>query len=765
MTEDLPTPEEIIEELAERVAARIERRAPVAFDAALGELIRYHRLLIGLHAATDGTGAAFSYAEVDGYAWRPPFREWLAQYRRLYERAADHIPDESRFLEKLAYVPHRLIEAERGVRLSRAMLEGILDLGPSLVHAVEAWVTRRMLAITAQGDEAEVRELGGSDARALADVMPRVVGAWEALVDRGQHLFGWETADGDEARWSAYAASWPFLRQHLANTAYSLAASVWNGDRTGARLFREALVRWPSAALMDVARDYHDAPWLILPDLTEGGWAEAGARAGALDSEFLPEGTPGGVFRELVEGARIDVVLVTASMLALWGAADGPAAALASATAGELLAGSGADELGERPVGLDFRAAMTAAIRLQMVGERFQATTHGGWLDRLLSQMDGMRERRVVPGRIFAPSTMNDREELIIGEVAVLAALAGRDGGGNPEIVAKICSGRVAPPDGDASLRSVLFQLDRYRAIIGQQDGALQRALVGLAPKVDPKTGMEALIASIDSVRVAIEAARTETLKAKPVEIDAVEALRRRIRDDLLRSPADIPFFTDVEVFAPDDGEGELQEIAFDNVPKARLVRPIMEPPSANWDEVISDTVRREAGRRAVWEFVRRPREWLAMDVWLDDPAFWKSLPNLAARVGEAPTLLVSRDDSEGLLRRSYMRDGPLAELNVDYNRQPRHSGQHIARIEGVDVFATDVTAGTAWLFSGRHLRRIGFLPVDQDRVALGWVPTSEDGLMGRLVATIRQCFAWGDEPILELRYLAEEGEGPAAVS
>lgn len=764
MTEELPTPEEILEELAERVAARIEKRAPVAFDGALGEMVRYHLLLIGLHAAIDAKGAAFSYAEVDGLGWRPPLRDWLAQYRRLYDRAADLIPDEPRFLEKLAYVPLRLLAPGHGVRLSPAMLDGILDLGPSLVHAVEAWVTRRSLAIAPQGSDVESRELGGSDARALADVMPRVVGAWETLVDRAQHLFRWDRAEGDEARWSTYAAAWPFLRQHLGNTAYCLAASVWNGDRTGARLFREALVRWPSSALMDVPRDYHDASSLMFPDLMNEGWAEARAKAQALDSGFLPEGTPGGVFREIVAEARIDVVLVTASMLALWGAADGPAAALASTTAGELLAGSGADALGERPAGLDLKAAMTAAIRLQMAGERFQATTYGAWLDRLLSQMDGMRERRVVPGRIFTPSTMNDREELIVGEAAVLAALAGRDSGGDPEIVAKLTSGRVEPPDGDASLRSVLFQLNRYRTVLGEQGGALQKALLGLAPKVDPLTGMEALTSSIDAASAAIEAFRTERLKAEPVDVDAMDALRRRIRDDLLRSPADIPFFANVEVFAPNDGEGELAEIPFNDVPKARLVRPIMEPPSANWDDVISKNVCHEVGRRAVRQFARRPREGLTVDAWLDEPAFWKSLPAMMPPVGEAPTLLVSRDESERLLRRSYVRDGPLAELDVVYDRQPRSRGQHVARIEGVDVYATDIAPGTAWLFSGRHLRRIGFLPVDQVRVALGWTPTTDDGLHGRLMATFRQCFEWGDEPILELRCSAEKGEGPADV-
>src|SRR3712207_1494193 len=62
MNRDLPTPAQILEELADRVAAQIDRQAPLAFDEALDEMTRYHRFLLSLNASRTPEGAAFSYA-------------------------------------------------------------------------------------------------------------------------------------------------------------------------------------------------------------------------------------------------------------------------------------------------------------------------------------------------------------------------------------------------------------------------------------------------------------------------------------------------------------------------------------------------------------------------------------------------------------------------------------------------------------------------------------------------------------------------------
>jgi hypothetical protein len=95
----LPTPAEILEELVDRAALQIDNLAPVAFDAAVKELTRYHRFLLIVNAATTPDGKPFNYAVVPGEAWSGPHNEWIREYRRLFERAASRIGGDSDFLQ------------------------------------------------------------------------------------------------------------------------------------------------------------------------------------------------------------------------------------------------------------------------------------------------------------------------------------------------------------------------------------------------------------------------------------------------------------------------------------------------------------------------------------------------------------------------------------------------------------------------------------------------------------------------------------------
>ena len=102
---DLPTPDQILEELADKTAAQIDRLAPVAFDSAFREVMRYHRFLLALNAARTPDGSPFNYAEVAGDGWQAPHRDWIRQYVRLFERAADRIPDEKVTLSVRSLTP------------------------------------------------------------------------------------------------------------------------------------------------------------------------------------------------------------------------------------------------------------------------------------------------------------------------------------------------------------------------------------------------------------------------------------------------------------------------------------------------------------------------------------------------------------------------------------------------------------------------------------------------------------------------------------
>jgi hypothetical protein len=413
MRRDLPTPDAILEELADKVAAQIDRLAPVAFDGAFRELIRYHKFLLALNASRTPDGAAFNYAEVSGNAWYAPHREWIRQYRRLFERAANRLSDDDQFIRLLAYAPRHLLPSKGDPEVPANIVRVILDLGPMLMHRLEDWVTKRTNLDTPKGAAAAQRlALAGSDAKAYANVLPELVGAWEGVLNEAPAIYNWPDDAGHDVdgTWSALRASWPFIWQHLANTAHCLAITVWNEDEAGAALFREALVRWPGPLQHRLTdHDEFRPRRLLFPNLLELGWNKAVQRAAPLAHDFMPPPTPEQLFARVVRGVHNDAVLLTAALLLSWTINDKQTSDIGGRTALALLCRErdGVDHLGSGVRKLSFRSLLLDFMRLEMAGGRYQDGSYAATLDQLVATLDNMTERRVVPGRVFTPSTLN----------------------------------------------------------------------------------------------------------------------------------------------------------------------------------------------------------------------------------------------------------------------------------------------------------------------------------------------------------------------
>src|SRR5690606_26010017 len=89
------------------------------------------------------------------------------------------------------------------------VVSSILDLGPMLISRLEAWVTKRTVVQTREGQSAEPRlGLAGSDSKAFADLLPDIVGAWEGLLHHVGSMYRWRDGNEqtDENRWAAYSS-------------------------------------------------------------------------------------------------------------------------------------------------------------------------------------------------------------------------------------------------------------------------------------------------------------------------------------------------------------------------------------------------------------------------------------------------------------------------------------------------------------------------------------------------------------------------------
>jgi hypothetical protein len=106
----------------------------------------------------------------------------------------------------------------------------------------------------------------------------------------------------------------------------------------------------------------------------------------------------------------------------------------------------------------------------------------------LVATLDNMTERRVVPGRVFTPSTLNGRGDLLLAVLAILvAAVPDMNDDGVGQRIAQLAADEKLLPEGDRSLRDMLFELRRYRTALEQEWPQITSGVGLLAPERNVK--------------------------------------------------------------------------------------------------------------------------------------------------------------------------------------------------------------------------------------------------------------------------------------
>ncbi len=446
------------------------------------------------------------------------------------------------------------------------------------------------------------------------------------------------------------------LWQHLTNTAYCLATAVWNEDEVGAALFREALVQWPQALgyrLDDRAELRHRR--LLFPSHLTLSWPQVSAEIALLGYDYLPAPKPNQLFASVLRSAHDDVMLLTAALLLSWTANSKQVSDIGGRSARALLRREMSDDHhrrhGREKVG--FRALFLDLLRFDLAGERHRDGSYAADLDHLVATLDNMTERRVVPGRVFTPSTMHGRDDLLLSELAILLAHVPNDGDdGVLERITGLAREEDVLPRGDASLRDILHTLERYQSTL-EQSGRVGRGLSSLANGLDPDQARDRLRAIVSAAKLAIEVERRQRLEARAPDLAKLERYRAAIEKALLTEPSEAPFFRGVEVGPTvGDHEAEWRDIVFTGIGKAQLLEPSMEPTGSDFEEMLTSGSREIAGRHAWRAFCQRPRKKIGVSARAEDEAFWREIALLIAQVGSDALLVVSRTAEGRALRK-----------------------------------------------------------------------------------------------------------------
>lgn len=755
-----PDPSDMLEELADKAITHIGRLAVTSFETALSEMVDFHQFLIDAYATRDEAGKPVSFAQIGD--WQALHKEWIRQYRRLFERAVENIGRENDFVDMLAHLPMRLLPRE-AKNAAPEVTVGLLDLPNIFVHRLERWLSQRRIYEPAQQGQPSVPRVAGTDRQAYEDVVVGFVGAWESLLQTVGHVYGWRQREVDpEEQWRRYVASSPFLQQHLRNSAYLLAVAVWNEDEIGARYYRESLLRWLDGLRHEFDDYDHRGRSLLTADLLQSDWGTARSiLARSADQPEWDQPTPKSVFTAILQNQQADVIAVASGVMLAWFIENRQATDIAPRTASFLLKGI-VDEDRAHRMGREtgFRPLTLDLVRIWVSAERFERKGYGHWLDNLVSLLDSMTERRVVPGRVYSPSTRNERDDLRLPWLVCLLAslpVAGDDGAARS--IGRLMDREEALSHGDQSLRGLVYEFRQNKAALEAQDQEyLKRGVLAIDKDLNVDERVKRLASIFGNAIDAIENRRLERLRDRPVSDAKLNKIRRRVEEAILDGNGGIDVFRDFTI-TRDRGDLEKRELHSPQVEKGYLTEPLMAQEPLNlWDVVVRSVQSRAA--RYVWrDFVRRPRRSIVTP---DEASYKTALFEEAKRLiasGRQPVLLVHRGHEPAWIR-EWFGWGQQAPEGINVVRKKgMGTNLYAGTVNDIDVYRLELDPGKSLLFRADLLHRVKYGADNEGRVVQ--VAFDSDQKKG-LVFRFSQGTEWLADNVLELVYPVTGSESAA---
>lgn len=760
----LPKPSNFLEELADRVIAQIERNAITAFKGAVKELIRYHRFLLEAHNTRTHQGQPLSLAEVGG-TWEAPYREWIRQYRRVFESAAGKIPVETTFIETLSHTVMALLPRD-AAELSPPIVTSLLDLGVHEVIILEAWVTRRTTVDVPTDEAAQPRlQLAGSELRAYQQVVRSFVGAWENVLRVADDLYGLRSSDGGPPpaeRWTAFRRSMPFLDKHLRNTAYLVASAIWNEDETGAEWYSDSLLRWMDTLRLAMQTDImlvHHA--LLTADYLALDWTAVQTHLQPYRRHPWPElPPPETVFAVVLRGLFDDVLLIAALLALTWYVNDQQSTDIGARAAGRLLRRQVIEGEGSRfaPGGMHsptvFRSLFSLLVRAALNPWSAQGSYAAG-LDGLVQSLNGMSERHVVPGRVYSSWGWRGLDQLRPQLLAMLAAnLPGAGDDGVMTWVRDFATNESLFADGDESLRRIESALVTCEQALGDRldQNLLERGVHALAPGADAAAGRARLRTIFAEAIAIIREQRTERLRARPIDQEKWNALTAAMSDALV---PELYCIRDFRVERIHERAASVMEWQITGIDKANFVTPSMAwESSSDLNRFITDGLR---GRLAshVWRaFWQRPPEPVAIE---GEESLWDAIADNVGRVGHPAVLVTAYDPVAATVSRWTCSppDRRPADRRIEYVQGHESGGgtSYVGTVDGIEVFAAEVEESHSYLFSARMLESVAYRLVTPDAFVSAEFQEGEDGnpWNGRIIVRFAQDTVWRDTPIIDL--------------
>lgn len=768
---ELPAPHEILEELGDQVIGQIDRSAATGFKAALAELVQFHKFLLAAQHGSDETGASYNLARIGGI-FEQPTQSWIGQYRRIYNTAASRLGEDPQFIDQLRLVPYQLMPDDAAESVPDVVAD-LLDLGVYQAQALEAWVTRHTIIQVPDGGEAAPRlVLAGSDQRAYESVLIKFVGSWETLLARLERRYRLQARRDDPAEsWVVHGRAWRFVETHLRASAIMLATAVWNEDDYGAGRYRDLLLRWPER--LEVS-DRWDGRLrrraLLTPDWVGRPLDEfsdfAAKLSYARDGADLPVGA---LFSALWRGVFDDVVILSAAVTLSWHVRGLQSGDLGGQTSRMLLQREALDD-GGRPLrggGAHVFANVVALVIRSRFALRPSPERYTHALDHLVQILNGMSSRHIVPGRVYTSWGSRGVDSLDAELLAILAAFAPATGDGGVGTLAQaLAQDDSLLVDGDRSLQDGISSLERFAGGLGEvlELADFERAVAMLSPGCDVATARARVAEILNGVIAALHGARRARLRAEPLDPDKIArfaaGIQARLEGEGLPLTPLRPGVIETGAVA-----GRALRRVHPGLDKGLFTTPSRSNFELG-DTIIqsAEDLRHQLAMAVQRSLARRPKRVVRLSAGSYPARFWRSVAHWAASIEEAPVLIIPHGPTGELINGwtgGYGRPAPPG-LVIE-RRDAADVGEvthYAATINGVDVYAAELPADRALLFSATALRRLVLRASGDAGRWTGLTCREDDG--GQTVAldfNYALSCEWDDSPVIEfhIRGLTED--------
>jgi hypothetical protein len=760
---DMPTPENFVEQLVDKLVTQTEEAAATGFRAALDEVIRYHRFILAAQNTKDDGGKTFNLAEVGGIFSRPD-AEWVQQYRRAFIAAADKIGSDTSFMDRLSNLATRLVPDD-SLNFSQRVLETILDLGVFEVIALEDWVTKRAVIGAGADEIGSSATLTGSDKRAYENVLIGFVGGWETLAQYLISSFGIarrpSTKAADE-QWAAFGRSLPVFQKHLQNAAYFFASAVWNDDALGADRFRDLLLRWLQPFYANLQTTFHFSNTLFLmPDLLTLDWAAAQVQVASRMRFHQELEVPGPVFGVLLWELHCDVVCVSGLVALHWYATGQQPSETAAQAAIRTLhrekRTSDGSDLTETTPKTTFRLLFDFAIRYAL-NPRFAEGRYSATIDSLVGYLTNLATPRLVSGRIYGGFGIDGFDTLRPVLLAAMAAnLSAHDDDGVASLIEELKNDPTFHDD--KSARNFIWTMRQMVQALSAaaEDDVFKKAVHTFSKEIDLKAATEGLSEILAKVAPTFEALRKEKIRTAPLDEGRMELVRRRVTESVLAGGPGITCFREYPIRLDTSGRVQATETEFGKISRGSFVRPEMS--GINFDELPGIFV--EASRSYLTNLVwyglsHRPKRVVSINISKGTSVFWRRAVDEAPKVGPEPILLIPYSVfGAEILAASYHIPGGGGVSGFEITKVAgMHTGggtAYLGTIEGIHIYGFNAARNLAVLCSRHLLRGINYGIIHGENSVFDfWFIENEDPENSYVRLKFAQGLEWADDVFVQ---------------